>query len=128
MKNISILFLFMVLISNVSFARRAKKDSELTKSIEQLYHKEAVVRQQKKVEDKEKEELMESVMRKKIKEQMEKEHALSAAEVEKALSARDKAEAELSRYEQEILDRTEMELRMSELRRLEKEIFKNQTN
>lgn len=125
MRYITVLVLFMAMGANVAWARRAKEDSALTKSIEGLYHKEAAQRVEKKIEKEEKDDLMQSITLKKIKEQMDKEHAESANEVKKALSERDKAEAELSMYEQELLDRTEMELRMSELRRLEKEIFKN---
>lgn len=117
------LLAFMLLASPV-WARKKKEDSLLTQSIENIYRNEVIIKKENKLEEKEKNELYESVMRKRIKKQVEDERAAATIEINKAVSARDKAEAELSRYEQEIIDQAEMDIRMSELRRLEKQIFK----
>lgn len=114
-----------VLLANTAWARKAKEDSMLTKSLENIYRNEVRIKKEKKLEELEKDALVNSVMKKRIKEKVEEERAAAAVEINKAVAARDKAEAELSRYEQEILDQAEMDLRMSELRRLEKIIFKD---
>lgn len=125
MKYIYLALFLFIFLTNTAWARRAKGDSMLTQSIENIYRNEARIKKEKKLEELEKDALVKSVMKKKIKQKVEEERAAAAIEIDKAVAARDKAEAELSRYEQEILDQAEMDLRMSELRRLEKIIFKD---